>query len=370
MVLMVVFILVVLYAIFKYYNRGRNYNLPLGPPAVPVVGSLPFQDLEKGPLMYNKNLWVYSKYFTTLRMPGKADVIVIQDLKLAHDLFSRNEFSGRFQYTTFKARSYNGKMTGILGTQGHMWSEQRRFSMKCLKTLGFSKQKMDMINQEEAKNVIDKLIADSMNSSSIKQNVVVENQFSIPVVNVLLQMMISKRLNPQDRECKLLLNAVNKEKTVHSIRKNSLSPANAIATYVMAYIRYIWHIYGDISTEAEKVIIDVRDSFRSEIMNRMAQNNDWNEPRDFLDIYIRKMEKEKQRLGFNYSINTSTFHVEQLIGIFFDLFMAGLDTTVTTLRWSLFYMSIYPEVQAMCQKEIALKIGGMMLKIVGTKMWI
>ena len=35
-----------------------------------------------------------------------------------------------------------------------------------------------------------------------------------------------------------------------------------------------------------------------------------------------------------------------------DLFLAGSETTSTTLDWALLYMIEYPEIQRKCQKEI------------------
>ena len=35
-----------------------------------------------------------------------------------------------------------------------------------------------------------------------------------------------------------------------------------------------------------------------------------------------------------------------------DLFGAGLDTTLTTLKWALLYLASYPETQELIQTEI------------------
>ena len=44
--------------------------------------------------------------------------------------------------------------------------------------------------------------------------------------------------------------------------------------------------------------------------------------------------------------------MENLSGIIADLFSAGSETTSSTIRWILFYMAKYPEVQAKVQQEI------------------
>ncbi|XP_078094543.1 cytochrome P450 2J2-like [Mustelus asterias] len=43
--------------------------------------------------------------------------------------------------------------------------------------------------------------------------------------------------------------------------------------------------------------------------------------------------------------------------VFNDLFIAGTETTATTLRWAILYMMVYPEIQERCQKEIDELVG-------------
>ena len=41
----------------------------------------------------------------------------------------------------------------------------------------------------------------------------------------------------------------------------------------------------------------------------------------------------------------------------FDLFLAGSETTSTTLNWAVLYMVRYPEVQAKIQEELDTVVG-------------
>lgn len=41
----------------------------------------------------------------------------------------------------------------------------------------------------------------------------------------------------------------------------------------------------------------------------------------------------------------STYEEDNLVQSIFDLFVAGIETTTTTLRWALLYMLVYPDIQ-------------------------
>ena len=57
-------------------------------------------------------------------------------------------------------------------------------------------------------------------------------------------------------------------------------------------------------------------------------------------------------------METSNFHVEQLVTICLDFFVAGSETTSTTLTWAVMYMVLYPIVQQKCQEEIDANLQG------------
>ncbi|KAM7326769.1 hypothetical protein ACRRTK_013136 [Alexandromys fortis] len=78
---------------------------------------------------------------------------------------------------------------------------------------------------------------------------------------------------------------------------------------------------------------------------------DWDpdEPRDFIDAFLAEMTKHPEK--------TTSFSEENLICTTLDLFLAGTETTSTTLRWALLYMALYPEIQEKVQAETDRVIG-------------
>ncbi|MCQ7614287.1 cytochrome P450, partial [Salmonella enterica] len=83
-----------------------------------------------------------------------------------------------------------------------------------------------------------------------------------------------------------------------------------------------------------------------------THQRDWNpaEPRDFIDAFLTEMAKYPDK-------TTTSFNIENLICTTLDLFLAGAETTSTTLRWALLYMALYPEVQEKVHAEIDRVVG-------------
>jgi cytochrome P450 family 2 subfamily J len=77
------------------------------------------------------------------------------------------------------------------------------------------------------------------------------------------------------------------------------------------------------------------------------------QPRDFIDVYLEEMRNSKDP--------NSSFYKEKgeqsILFSVFDLFLAGAETTSTTLQWTFLYLAIFFEVQKKLQAEIMKVVG-------------
>ena len=96
----------------------------------------------------------------------------------------------------------------------------------------------------------------------------------------------------------------------------------------------------------------MKEMFKKEIHEHQSEYHPLDEPRDFIDIYLKQIDIERRGEGVDNNMGTSNFHIEQLATLCFDFFVAGSETTSTTLTWAVMYMVLYPEVQVKCQLEI------------------
>ncbi|KAM4043856.1 cytochrome P450 2C14-like [Anomaloglossus baeobatrachus] len=77
---------------------------------------------------------------------------------------------------------------------------------------------------------------------------------------------------------------------------------------------------------------------------------DANDQRNLIDAYLVKQKEEKPE-------STQYYSNGNLLALVTDLFIAGIESTSTTLRWGLLLMMKYPEIQEKVQKEIERVIG-------------
>ena len=57
---------------------------------------------------------------------------------------------------------------------------------------------------------------------------------------------------------------------------------------------------------------------------------------------------------------SSSFCVDQLVAICYDFFLAGAETSSTTLAWAILFMTLHPEVQEKVAQEITSHLGSRM----------
>ena len=85
--------------------------------------------------------------------------------------------------------------------------------------------------------------------------------------------------------------------------------------------------------------------FLSEQINQHKATLDPENPRDFIDVYLAAMEDDE-------GLNTDDLAIN-----LFDFLLAGTETSSTTLKWVVLYLTLHQEVQDRCRAEIREVIG-------------
>ena len=170
------------------------------------------------------------------------------------------------------------------------------------------------------------------------------NQFNLPILNALWRITVGERFDYDDPK---LLSIIER---LTEMFKRVGKPENVI-TICFPLIKKIFPTF----LESDKSI-----QINHDIMNLMFESIkqhqetlDPNEPRDFTDKVLIE-------IG-NTTDKTSSFYgdtgLENLANTLFDLFLAGSETTSTTLTWAALYMVRYQEVQKKVQEELDRVVG-------------
>ena len=144
------------------------------------------------------------------------------------------------------------------------------------------------------------------------------------------QIVASKKFDPDDPETKRIMMLLNSQ-AEGRYSKSMFFPT----LFRLLPMREVDRKLQQLKSAMQKLIKEHR------------QDIDYDNPRDFIDVYLTQMKVE----------NIDSFNDEQLVLVCLDLFEAGSETTSTTLLWSVLYMAINPEIQEKCQAEIDEKIG-------------
>ena len=223
----------------------------------------------------------------------------------------------------------NGQNAGIVNTEGKFWSEQRRFSLKHLKDLGFGRKSLDSVMVREVDFVIDQLLES-------KDGIVeMRNTFNVGIINIFWQIVADKRFEPGNTETDDMIDTVNS--LVSNFTLLAFMPDFVLE--MMSTLRLSTTLNKQ-DDNVNKMIATMKN-----LIHDHLKDIDHDHPRDFIDIYLTQKNSNPD------------FSEKQLAIMCIDFFVAGAETTSTTLLFAVLFMTIYPKVQEKCQTEIQEFIG-------------
>ncbi|XP_048194572.1 cytochrome P450 2C18-like isoform X3 [Perognathus longimembris pacificus] len=311
-------------------GMGKRGRLPPGPTPLPIIGNIlqiDFKDMSKSLINLSK---VYGPVFTVHL--GMKPTVVVHGYKAVKEALEEcgDEFSGR-SVSPFIERS--NKCGGIIFSNGKKWKEMRRFSLMTLRNFGMGKRSIEERIQEEAFCLVEELRR--TNGSPCDPTFIL----GCAPCNVICSIVFQHRFDYKDQIFLKLMEKLNENFGV------SNSPWMQI---FRAFPSIMKHLPGN----HKKVLKNFADinSYILEKIKEHQETLDINNPRDFIDCYLIKMEQEKHN-------QMSEFVIESLVASVNDLFVAGTETTSATLRHGLLLLLKHPEVTAKVQEEIESVIG-------------
>uniref|UniRef100_A0A8C5ZZT3 unspecific monooxygenase n=1 Tax=Marmota marmota marmota TaxID=9994 RepID=A0A8C5ZZT3_MARMA len=296
-------------------QRSGRGKLPPGPMPLPILGNILQIDTKNISKSLTNLSKVYGPVFTVYL--GLRPTVVLHGYEAVKEaLIDHGEvFSGRGSFPVAdRVTKGLGKCASRLSLTISV-AHSSTFIMT-LRNFGMGKKSIEDRVQEEARCLMEELR--KTESSPCDPTFLL----GCAPCNVICSIIFNNRFNYKDQHFLKFMRKVNENVQILSKTTGSLASSFPSIPQSLIFIKDFEH----------------------------QESLDMNNPRDFIDCFLIKMEEEKG--------NPQTeFTTEALINTVNDLFGAGTETTSTTLRYGLLLLLKHPEVTAKVQEEIDHVIG-------------
>ncbi|XP_051518882.1 cytochrome P450 2B4-like isoform X2 [Myxocyprinus asiaticus] len=305
-----------------------NTKTPPGPRPLPFVGTLPF--FLKNPMEFIRSMPQYGEMSSVYL--GRKPTIVLNTVQITKEALVQNasSFSGRplVPLLNWVTDGYGI----VMATFGHSWRQQRRFALHTLRNFGLGKKSVEERVAEEGRYLVAEMF--KAKGKPFDPQHAIQNAVS----NIICSIVFGDRFDYDNKHFAHLLKILNE----------NIIQSGSLIGQIFNLLPFIKHFPGphqEIYQNAEEL-----KGFVREAVKEHRESLDPENPRDFIDAYLMEMEKQK-------SNKNSTFHEVNMVMSVCDLFVAGTDTTATTIRWGLIFLIQNADVQERCHEEIVRVLG-------------
>lgn len=329
---LVLFFIIFLLLAKVFYNQkeNKNKNFPPGPKCLPIIGNLHIFDIKNPSKTFTQLSNKFGPVFSV--QLGMQKVVVLYGYDAVKDAFVNHaeEFSERADIPIFTETS---KGHGIVFSNGENWKVMRRFTISKLKDFGMGKKSLeDRINEES--DLLVKMFK-SYGGRPFENTSIINTA----VANVIVSILLGHRYDYGDPTILKLMSLVNENFKILG------SPMIALYNMYPNVIRWLPGGHRTVFKNNLELLNFIRETF-----TRQKSRLDVNHQGNLIDAFlIKQLENNPESERY--------FHNDNLAMLVSNLFVAGMETTSTTLRWGFLLMMKYPEIQKNVQREIEQVIG-------------
>ncbi|XP_070306927.1 cytochrome P450 2B4-like [Odocoileus virginianus] len=331
MALSAILLLIIFTGLLLFWGHPVSWGrLPPGPWPLPFLGNVLQMD-QKGLLKSFQALREKYGDVFTVYLGSRPAVILWGYEAMREALVDQAEaFSGRGHIAILDP-VFQG--TGVVFANGKSWKVLRRFSVTTMKDFGMGKRTIEERIKKEAQCLVEELRK--------SQGAYLDPHFLFNSIsaNIICSIVFGERFNYQDPRLLRLLHLLNE-----------------IFIILCSFYTQVFEIFPGIlkhfpgtHTRLYSMIQEVKD-FIIENMERHQKMLDPSGPKDFIDSFLLRMDKER-------SDPESEFHQENLVHTALSLFFAGTETSSSTLCFGFLLLLKNPDVLEKVQAEIDRVIG-------------
>uniref|UniRef100_A0AAY4DVQ2 Cytochrome P450 n=1 Tax=Denticeps clupeoides TaxID=299321 RepID=A0AAY4DVQ2_9TELE len=306
-------------------TKGERRQAP-GPFALPVIGNMhqvnkhaPFKTFMEWSKQYGPVITVYL---------GLQRVVVLVGYETVKEALvdQAEDFSGRAP-APFAYKATKG--FGLLISNGERWRQLRRFTLTTLRDFGMGRKKMESWIQEESKHLIQNNVSPFDPTFFLSR----------AVSNVICALVFGQRFSYKDAQLLKLLQIIS------GILKFNSTPRGQLYNIFPRLMDYLPGQHHAIFREVNELR-----KFSTEKIREHQETLNPDDPRDYIDCFLMRLNEEK-------NLVSTEFHHENLTATVLNLFLAGTETTSSTMRYTMMLLIKYPDIQEKMQKEIDNVIG-------------
>ncbi|XP_074029294.1 cytochrome P450 enzyme phantom [Leptinotarsa decemlineata] len=330
MVLVVLILVTALTLLVTYYIYKRR-GLPPGPWGLPIIGFLPWLD----PIAPYLTLTKLSKKYGSIYglSLGNVYAVVLTDPKIIKSLFSNDSTTGRAPlYLTHGIM----KGYGLICAEGELWREQRRFVHNCIRQFGGSKigpqrTKMEKLIMTHANEFVN-YIGNSGEDTALDPLEPLRHSLGSAINLFVFGISWSR-----NDDIWIWLQEIQEEGTKHI---GVAGPLN-----FLPFLRFLPKYQRTM-----KFLLDgkhkTHELYQKIIDEQVGDLDSDKSATNILQAFLLEKTRKSEEIVNRF------YNDQQFYHLLADLFGAGLDTTLTTLRWYLMYLAKNKSIQENIRSEI------------------
>ena len=326
-----IFAVIVVTLILNHFTKTRN--LPPGPFPLPIIGNVHKLAAETRHVDLMELEKQYGKVFR-LYLGSQLVIVVSGGNALKEVLVTKSaEFAGRPIFYTAEV-FFNDGLAIALADYSPALRLHRKVAVSALKMYSNSKLKHGAVINDEIDLLLDRIRSKNGHSHNITENI------RLVVTNVICTLVFSSRYDLDDPEYTTFMDIIN-----------------TIATIVAA--GSIVDVFPWLSFIPFKSILKLkkkcreRDDLLGRIYREHVLANRTVNPQDLTDALLKaKKEAEEEDSSIKEFLTD-----QNIIRNVSDIFIAGMETTASTVCWALLYLIHNPDAQEMLHRELDQVIG-------------
>uniref|UniRef100_A0A8C0EP36 CP2J2 protein n=1 Tax=Bubo bubo TaxID=30461 RepID=A0A8C0EP36_BUBBB len=325
---MLLVFLIVFLLVADYMKNRKPKKYPPSPFSLPFVGHIHLMNFRDPQLVMQKLNEKYGDVFST--RVGSTWFVFVNGLQMVKEVLV-NQGENFMDRPDIPIDREIFSTMGLISSNGHVWKQQRRFTLTTLRNFGLGKRSLEDRIQEESRYLMD--VFGDEQGNPFNPHFKISNAVS----NIICSIIFGNRFEYHDEDFQKFLQLLDETVTLHGTIMSQLYSC------FPTILKFFPGSHQTIFKNGKLL-----KSFVEEKINKHKEDWKPSESRDFIDSYLQEIAKDN---------GSGSFREENLVACTLDLMLAGTETTSTTIRWALLYMALYPEIQARVQAEIDAVIG-------------